>query len=341
MRKSYRSWRPRRSARFSNRRWTGSTTASTCRTRRPIPSRSCAGSPGTTTGRSWRSAQPAWHSAGVERAQSIQRLVDVMGESPPPSCGASNGPRRGCAAVVRPSVDRGADIVALLWVLHQMLQRSGSLESFFWRATHGEDVREALDSFSSRAMRICGPPMARRNAAIGRPQVERHRPRARSCRAPRVCPRRPGSPSRKNHSTAAAPIEHLVQHPEQRDDVRAARPPMDERRSAAPSRCRLEAADELGRTLAHHIDAAAGSTAARSTRGRTPGRRRRSRRPPGRRSREYRRTIWIGIGGRVGHVEAVVQPVEGRFEMAALRASALGHSRLLTCRTAIELSCVP
>jgi len=88
--------------------------------------------------------------------QSIQRLVDVMGESP--------------AAFVRhfePARDekalrsfvhrwiRGADIIALLWVLHQMLERSGSLESFFLEGDPaGEDVREALDSFSSRAMAL-------------------------------------------------------------------------------------------------------------------------------------------------------------------------------------------
>lgn len=50
---------------------------------------------------------------------------------------------------------RGADVIALLWILHQMLERSGTLESFFLEGdTGGDDVREALDSFSRRAMAL-------------------------------------------------------------------------------------------------------------------------------------------------------------------------------------------
>jgi len=49
---------------------------------------------------------------------------------------------------------RGPDLVALLWILRQMLDQSGSLESFFlegYRDDH-EDIGPALDAFSSRAL---------------------------------------------------------------------------------------------------------------------------------------------------------------------------------------------
>jgi uncharacterized protein (TIGR02757 family) len=49
---------------------------------------------------------------------------------------------------------RGADIAALLWILRQMLERSGSLEAFFLEGDSAgtPDVGAALDSFSVRAM---------------------------------------------------------------------------------------------------------------------------------------------------------------------------------------------
>jgi len=51
---------------------------------------------------------------------------------------------------------RGVDLVALLWILRQMLERSGSIEQFFladYRAEH-DDIGPALDSFSKRAMAL-------------------------------------------------------------------------------------------------------------------------------------------------------------------------------------------
>ena len=51
---------------------------------------------------------------------------------------------------------RGVDIVALLWLLRQMIERSGSIEGFF-RLGHdpaATDIGEALDSFSRRAMAL-------------------------------------------------------------------------------------------------------------------------------------------------------------------------------------------
>jgi len=51
---------------------------------------------------------------------------------------------------------RGVDIAALLWILRQMLERSGSVEAFFAQglADSDVDVSGALDSFSTRALAI-------------------------------------------------------------------------------------------------------------------------------------------------------------------------------------------
>ena len=51
---------------------------------------------------------------------------------------------------------RGVDLVALLWILRQMLDRHGSIEQFFVEglADDQEDVGPALDSFSTRALAL-------------------------------------------------------------------------------------------------------------------------------------------------------------------------------------------
>jgi len=88
---------------------------------------------------------------------SIEGMLQVMGPSP--------------AAFVRdftPSRDRnrfthlvhrwtnGADFAALAWILHQMIERSGSIENFFadGLADEAVDVGEALQSFSTRALAL-------------------------------------------------------------------------------------------------------------------------------------------------------------------------------------------
>lgn len=88
---------------------------------------------------------------------SIDGLLQVMGASP--------------AAFVRdfePSRDRkcfghlvhrwtnGADFAALIWVLHRMLERSGSIEGFFVDGLPGDalDVGPGLQSFSTRALEM-------------------------------------------------------------------------------------------------------------------------------------------------------------------------------------------
>ena len=51
---------------------------------------------------------------------------------------------------------RGEDLAALLWVLRQMLEQSGSIERFFAEGLdpQAEDVGEALDRFSTRALAL-------------------------------------------------------------------------------------------------------------------------------------------------------------------------------------------
>src|SRR4029450_5419800 len=51
---------------------------------------------------------------------------------------------------------RGEDLAALIWVMRQMFDRSGSIEAFFAEGLKPEDsdVGAALDSFSARAMAL-------------------------------------------------------------------------------------------------------------------------------------------------------------------------------------------
>jgi uncharacterized protein (TIGR02757 family) len=51
---------------------------------------------------------------------------------------------------------RGVDLAALLWILRQMLERSGSIEAFFLEGDDGRtpDLSNTLDSFSRRALAL-------------------------------------------------------------------------------------------------------------------------------------------------------------------------------------------
>ena len=51
---------------------------------------------------------------------------------------------------------RGPDIAALVWIVHQMLRRSGSIEAFFVDGLDhtAPDLSSAIDSFSTRAMAL-------------------------------------------------------------------------------------------------------------------------------------------------------------------------------------------
>jgi uncharacterized protein (TIGR02757 family) len=89
--------------------------------------------------------------------QSIERLLAVLGPCPAAYVRAFT-PQRDSSSfdgLVHRWI-RDADLVALIWMLRQMLDRSGSLESFFIEGheSGARDVGPALESFSSRALAL-------------------------------------------------------------------------------------------------------------------------------------------------------------------------------------------
>src|SRR5947207_5880694 len=89
--------------------------------------------------------------------QSIERLLAIMGPCPADYVRRFD-PARDAAAfkglVHRWTRER--DIIALLWIIRQMLDRSGSIEGFFLEGydSTAPDLASALDSFSARAMAL-------------------------------------------------------------------------------------------------------------------------------------------------------------------------------------------
>jgi uncharacterized protein (TIGR02757 family) len=88
---------------------------------------------------------------------SITTLFTIMGPHPAAFVRAFDpqAPHPALRAMVH-RWTRGVDLVALLWILRQMLERSGSLENFFLEGfdpSH-DDVGPALDSFSTRALAL-------------------------------------------------------------------------------------------------------------------------------------------------------------------------------------------
>jgi uncharacterized protein (TIGR02757 family) len=89
--------------------------------------------------------------------QSIERVLAVMG--PAPAAWLRYFDARRDAPAFDGIVHRWTrerDIVALLWLLRQMIDRAGSIESFFLEGDDGssEDIEQALDSFSARALAL-------------------------------------------------------------------------------------------------------------------------------------------------------------------------------------------
>jgi len=86
--------------------------------------------------------------------QSIERLATIMGRHPSAYVRAFD-PRRqsGAFAGLVHRWTRGIDLVALLWIVRQMMERSGSIEGFFLEGydPEADDIERALDSFSTRA----------------------------------------------------------------------------------------------------------------------------------------------------------------------------------------------
>ncbi len=89
--------------------------------------------------------------------QSIERVLAIAGERPADYVRRFDPSRHAAPfADIVHRWTRGADIVALLWVMRQMLDRSGSIEGFFVEGddSANEDIGEALDRFSTRALTL-------------------------------------------------------------------------------------------------------------------------------------------------------------------------------------------
>ena len=89
--------------------------------------------------------------------QSIERVLGVMGNRPAAYVRQFE-PRRDAGAFdgIVHRWTRERDIVALVWVMHQMIAGAGSIEAFFARGDGAAsvDVQGALDSFSTRALAL-------------------------------------------------------------------------------------------------------------------------------------------------------------------------------------------
>jgi uncharacterized protein (TIGR02757 family) len=87
--------------------------------------------------------------------QSIERLLAIMGPRPADFVRRFDARRQGPAfAGLVHRWTRGPDLVALLWVVKQMLERADTIEGFFGESYDPEsaDIEGALDSFSRRAL---------------------------------------------------------------------------------------------------------------------------------------------------------------------------------------------
>ena len=89
--------------------------------------------------------------------QSIERVLAILGPEPAARVRRFDPRRDGAkfVAVVH-RWTRGPDIVALLWLLRQMVDRSGSVEGFFLEGydASADDIEGALSSFSTRALAL-------------------------------------------------------------------------------------------------------------------------------------------------------------------------------------------
>src|SRR6185295_17662549 len=89
--------------------------------------------------------------------QSIERLLAIMGGEPAAYVRGFDPFRQNKAfAGFVHRWTRGPDVVALLWILKQMFDQSGSIEGFFIEGYDpaAPDVTDALDSLSRRALAL-------------------------------------------------------------------------------------------------------------------------------------------------------------------------------------------
>ena len=114
---------------------------------------------------------------------SIERLLACMGPHPAAFVRAFDPSRDGASLVqLVHRWTRGTDFVALLWILRQMLEQSGTIEEYFLHGLHpaDPDVGPAIESFSRRARAIDLQPAYGRRAtgpAAGSPGVHFFFPR--------------------------------------------------------------------------------------------------------------------------------------------------------------------
>ncbi|MEP7310132.1 MAG: TIGR02757 family protein [Acidobacteriota bacterium] len=114
--------------------------------------------------------------------QSIERLMSIVGDRPAAYVRTFDPARQkhAFAGFVHRWIG-ASDIVALLWIIKQMIDRAGSIEGFFLEGDDpsAPDITDALDSFSIRALQMdltaaYGPPARRRHAS---PNLPPPRPR--------------------------------------------------------------------------------------------------------------------------------------------------------------------
>ena len=89
--------------------------------------------------------------------QSIERVLAIMGRRPAEYVRAFEPDREAAAfAGVVHRWTRGADLVALLWLMRQMIDRAGSIEGFFVEGHDASraDMAATLDRFSARALKL-------------------------------------------------------------------------------------------------------------------------------------------------------------------------------------------
>jgi uncharacterized protein (TIGR02757 family) len=89
--------------------------------------------------------------------QSIERMLAVIGPQPAAYVRQFDPRRDGPAfAGIVHRWTRAPDLVALLWILRQMVDRAGSIEGFFLEGDDAaaEDIEGALTSFSTRALAL-------------------------------------------------------------------------------------------------------------------------------------------------------------------------------------------
>src|SRR3984957_8475335 len=89
--------------------------------------------------------------------QSIERLLAIMGDRPAAYVRDFDPSRQKSAfADLVHRWIRGPDLVALLWIIRQMIGRSGSIQGFFLEGydPSAPDITGALDTFSTRALAL-------------------------------------------------------------------------------------------------------------------------------------------------------------------------------------------